>query len=89
MKGLFAAVAVSTLVAALCVSAQVSSQTTEKDTQAADDVRRLNAEEVEAFLHRDPKAMGRLWSDDLVVTNPLNRFVTKQQVLVGTVLFHS
>lgn len=32
-------------------------------------------------MHRDPKAMERLWSDDLVVTNPLNRFVTKQQVL--------
>ena len=25
--------------------------------------------------------MARLWSDDFVVTNPLNKFVTKQQVL--------
>ena len=25
--------------------------------------------------------MDRLWSDDMVVTNPLNRFVNKQQVL--------
>jgi len=25
--------------------------------------------------------MGRLWFDDFVVTNPLNKFVTKQQVL--------
>jgi hypothetical protein len=25
--------------------------------------------------------MARLWSDDLVVTNPLNKFVNKQQVL--------
>lgn len=25
--------------------------------------------------------MTRLWSDDMVVTNPLNKFVTKQQVL--------
>ena len=25
--------------------------------------------------------MERLWSDDLVVTNPLNKFVTKKQVL--------
>jgi hypothetical protein len=28
-----------------------------------------------------PQAMARLWSDDFVVTNPLNKFVTKQQVL--------
>jgi hypothetical protein len=25
--------------------------------------------------------MARLWSDDMVVTNPLNKFVTKKQVL--------
>jgi hypothetical protein len=45
------------------------------------DVRRVNAEEVEAFLHNDPKTMEQLWSNDFVVTNPLNKFVTKQQVL--------
>jgi len=44
-------------------------------------VRHLNTEEVEAFLHNDPAEMARLWSDDFVVTNPLNKFVTKQQVL--------
>ena len=44
-------------------------------------VRQLNAEEVQAFIHNDPKTMARVWSDDLVVTNPLNKFVTKQQVL--------
>ncbi len=47
----------------------------------AEEVRRLNAEEVEAFLHNDPKAIARLWSDDFVVTNPFNKFVNKQQVL--------
>ena len=63
-------------------SAQTSiPATTEKDARSEEQVRRLNAEEVEAFLRQDPKAMDRLWSDDLVVTNPLNRFVTKQQVL--------
>ena len=51
------------------------------DNSAEQEVRRLNREEVEAFLHKDPSAMARLWSDDLVVTNPLNKFVTKQQVL--------
>jgi ketosteroid isomerase-like protein len=45
------------------------------------EIRRLNVEEVEAFLHKDPAAMAQLWSDDFVVTNPLNKFVNKQQVL--------
>lgn len=45
------------------------------------EIRRLNAEEPEAFLHKDPKTLARLWSDDFVVTNPLNKFVNKQQVL--------
>jgi Domain of unknown function (DUF4440) len=54
---------------------------TREDKQAEEMVRKLNAEEVEAFLHNDPKAMSHLWSDDFVVTNPLNKFVTKQQVL--------
>ena len=44
-------------------------------------IRRLNTDEVEAFLHKDSKTMARLWSDDFVVTNPLNKFATKQQVL--------
>jgi hypothetical protein len=55
------------------------SATATGSTQDAE-VRRANTEEVEAFLH-NPAAMDRLWSDDLVVTNPLNKFVTKQQVL--------
>jgi hypothetical protein len=38
-------------------------------------------EENQAFLHKDPKTLARLWSDDFVVTNPLNKFVSKQQVL--------
>jgi len=45
------------------------------------EIRKLNDDEVQAFVHNDPKAMARLWSDDFVVTNPLNRFVTKRQVL--------
>lgn len=51
------------------------------DSPVAAEIRRLNTEEVAAFVHDDPRAMARLWSDDFVVTNPLNRFVTKQQVL--------
>jgi ketosteroid isomerase-like protein len=58
-----------------------ASQTTRKTNGAEEEVRQLNAEEVDAFLHKDPKAMARLWSDDLVVTNPLNKFVDKRRVL--------
>lgn len=54
---------------------------TDKQASAEQEVRRLNAEEVQAFLQKDPAAMARVWSDDMVVTNPLNKFVTKQQVL--------
>lgn len=54
---------------------------TSRDARAEADVRQLSAEEVQAFLRQDAAAMARLWSDDFVVTNPLNRFVTKRQVL--------
>jgi hypothetical protein len=48
---------------------------------AEEGIRRLNAEKVDAFLKNDRGTMARLWSDDFVVTNALNKFVTKQQVL--------
>ncbi|HJS97700.1 MAG TPA: nuclear transport factor 2 family protein [Terriglobales bacterium] len=51
------------------------------DSAATKEVRQLNAQEVAAMLRSDADAMARLWSDDLVVNNPLNRFVDKQQVL--------
>lgn len=51
------------------------------DRQAESDVRRLNAEEVQAFLRNDPATMARLWSNTFVVTNPLNKLANKQQVL--------
>ena len=54
---------------------------TEEDKRAEEEVRGLNVEEVQGFLNKDPKTLDRLWSDDMVVTNPLNKFVTKQQVL--------
>jgi ketosteroid isomerase-like protein len=77
------AVLLATLVGvgALFASGQVIGQQTNKDVRAEEEVRQLNAEEVEAFLHKDSKTMARLWSDDFVVTNPLNKFVNKQQVL--------
>lgn len=62
-------------------SIRANAQATDKDKHAEEEVRRLNSEEVSAFLHRDSAAMARLWSDDMVVTNPLNKFVTKKDVL--------
>ena len=60
--------------------AQTTSSAREED-KSSEVVRRLNTEEVQAFVQKDAKAMARLWSDDFVVTNPLNKFVNKQQVL--------
>jgi hypothetical protein len=56
-------------------------------------LRALNAEEVRAFMTGDASGLERLWSDSFVVTNPLNQFVTKTQVLQmvdsGTLRFAS
>ncbi len=51
------------------------------DENKEQEIRKLSAEEVNAFLKNDRESMARLWSDDMVVTNPLNKFVTGQQVL--------
>jgi len=72
---LFLSLLLPFLVFAQCGGAQADA------TKAEQEVRRLNVDEVNAFLHKDPEAMARLWSDDLVVTNPLNKFVNKQAVL--------
>ena len=61
--------------------AQDATAPTPQNTAAEDAVRQANAEEIQAFLDNDPKAMSRLWSDEFVVTNPLNKFVNKSQVL--------
>lgn len=65
----------------LVAQVQITPAQAEADQRAEQEVRRLNAAECEAFLRADPKALANLWSDDFVVTNPLNKFVTKPQVL--------
>ena len=54
---------------------------TDNDRGVQAEVRRLNAQEVEALLQKDIKTLSRLWSSDFVVTNPLNKFVNKQEVV--------
>ena len=61
--------------------AQVPPGLTAADLTADIEVRQRSADEVDAFLKNDPNRMASIWSDDFVVTNPLNRFVTKAQVL--------
>ena len=51
------------------------------DENKEQEIRKLSAEEVNAFLKNDRESMARLWSNDMVITNPLNKFVTRQQVL--------
>jgi len=60
---------------------QAGQSATGSSSSSEAEIRRLNVEEVEAFVHNDPTVLSRLWSDDFVVTNPLNRFVNKQEVL--------
>jgi uncharacterized protein (TIGR02246 family) len=67
--------------ASLSPGQQASIAPSAQDARAETEIRKLSADEVQAFLRRDAAAMARLWSDDFVVTNPLNRFVTKRQVL--------
>jgi Domain of unknown function (DUF4440) len=66
--------------AATCAS-QPQERSINETAEVGKEIRNLNAREVDAFIHNDPKTMAQLWSDDFVVTNPLNKFVTKQQVL--------
>lgn len=51
------------------------------DREAEVAVRQASAQEVKAFMDKDANRLASLWSDDMVVTNPLNKFVNKRQVL--------
>ena len=70
------AVAILITMAELLASGQ-----SHQNRRTEEQIRRLNAQEVEALLHNDVKTLGVLWSDDFVVTNPFNKFVNKRQVL--------
>jgi len=80
LVGKIALFSMAFVVASTLISAQVNGEKSD-DKRIENEIRKLNDEEVQAFVHNDAKALAHLWSDDLVVTNPLNRFVTKRQVL--------
>jgi uncharacterized protein (TIGR02246 family) len=84
MKSFLACVALFVFAAAAATpigSVRTTNTATAENAAGDDEIRRLNNDEVQAFVHNDPKEMARVWSDDLVVTNPLNKFVNKQQIL--------
>jgi len=64
-----------------------------KNHGAGEELRRLNAKEVDGLLRSDLRILKSLWSDDFVVTNPFNKFVNKPQVVDivenGTLAFKS
>jgi len=62
--------------AVLLVSGQ-----TDNDRGVQEELRRLNVREVEALLRNDLGTLRSLWSSDFVVTNPLNEFVHKREVI--------
>jgi ketosteroid isomerase-like protein len=79
MKSVLAHAVLATLL--VCSALAATPASTPDDESADTAVRKLNENETQAFIRKDPDAMARIWSDDFVVTNPLNKFVTKQQVL--------
>ena len=59
----------------------IQTPATPADKQAEQEVRQSSDDEVQAFLRDDLAAVAHLWSDSFVVTNPLNKLATKQEVL--------
>jgi ketosteroid isomerase-like protein len=75
------AIVAFTGLAAFSSFAQVTAAGNPAARQAEESVRQASATEVKAFLDKDARQLASLWSDDMVVTNPLNKFVNKHQVL--------
>ena len=71
----------ATTMPGLLASAAATPEKPATESPATKEVRQLSDQEVQAMLHSDADAMERLWSNDLVVNNPLQKFVDKKQVL--------
>lgn len=67
------------LLAALMFSAACMAAPKQGGAEAQ--IRQLNAREVAGLMHQDAKALAALWSDQFVVTNPYNKFITKSDVV--------
>src|SRR5262245_30717522 len=65
----------------IIVAIQFLSTQTDLKRGIESEVRTVSAQEVEALMHNDLRTLRRLWSDEFVVTNPLNKFVNRQQVV--------
>jgi hypothetical protein len=66
----------------LAMPAFAAAQTPSRSSDSVEaEIRQLNANEVEAFMTVKPETLAALWSNDFVVTNPLNKFVHKEDVL--------
>jgi ketosteroid isomerase-like protein len=63
------------------ITGPVSRNGREAARDAEQAVRDASNQEVKAFLGDDVQTLAQLWSDDLVVTNPLNNLVDKEAVL--------
>ncbi|MEK6334168.1 MAG: nuclear transport factor 2 family protein [Acidobacteriota bacterium] len=69
------------LVMLITMAALLASAQNNQNRRIEEEIRRLNAQEVEGLMHNDVKTLRSIWSDDFVVTNPFNKFANKQQVL--------
>jgi ketosteroid isomerase-like protein len=85
--------ALTLAVAFVAASAQQTNSQSKSDQDIEKQIRQLNTDEHDAFMRNDVDGLAKIWSDDFVVTNPFNQFVTKQQVLDlvknGTLAFKS
>jgi len=59
----------------------IAAQMTTAQSSAEAEIRKASDKEVDAFMRVDPKTLESLWSNEFVVTNPLNKFVTGKQVI--------
>lgn len=62
-----------------CALASLSAQSAVSKKEV--EIGKLNDEEVQAFVKNDVPAMDRLWAESFVVTNPLNKFIDKKQLM--------
>jgi hypothetical protein len=66
----------------LVASSQAPAARTDSSARGVEaKLRRADGEEVKALLANDTRVLNQIWSNEFVVTNPLNKFVNKQQVL--------